>query len=163
MTSTRAAAARWLAAGLAGLVWAACAGRSADPARALVEDMAAAVEARDADRVLALLASDFQGQGRLSKPDVAASLRRYFAAYESIDLEVFDVAGEPAEGRIDIRTRVGFSGQGQKAFGLDALLPPSAVYAFEVEARDEGGTWRVARARWEALPSGTEGTEGRQP
>ena len=119
--------------------------------RGLVDDLVEAAEARDADRVLSRLGGGFQGQGGLSKVDVAASLRRYFAAYESIDLEVFDVETEGGDGVTHIRTRVGFSGKAQKAFGLDGLLPPSAVYAFVLDARDEGGTWRVTRATWEVL------------
>jgi hypothetical protein len=127
----------------------ACARKPADPARALVEDLAEAVEDRDAGRFLARLAGGFQAQGSLSKADVAAALRRYFAAYESIDLEVFDLVTEPGDGVTRIRTRVGFSGQAQKGLGLEGLLPPSAVYTFDVDARDEGGTWRVTRAAWE--------------
>ena len=130
----------------------ACSRKPADPVRALVDELAAAAEDRAPDRVLARLGDGFRGQGNLTKADVAASLRRYFAAYESIDLEVFDVETEPGEGVTRIRTRVGFSGKAQKAFGLDGLLPPSAVYAFDLDARDEGGTWRVVRADWEVNP-----------
>jgi len=47
--------------------------------------------------------------------------------------------------------KVAFSGQARRAFGLEGLLPPSALYAFDLEARDEAGTWRVTRARWEKI------------
>jgi hypothetical protein len=100
--------------GLAGtLAFAACTSKPSDPARALVEELAEAAEDRDTDRVLARLSQEFQGQGNLAKADVAASLRRYFAAYESIDLEVFDVQAEPGDGVTRVRTRVGFKGQAQ--------------------------------------------------
>jgi hypothetical protein len=46
---------------------------------------------------------------------------------------------------------VEFSGQARKAFGLEGLLPPSAVYRFDLEVADEGGTWRVRRAAWEPV------------
>jgi hypothetical protein len=132
---------------------AACGHRSADPVRAMVDDLVDAAEERDADAVLARLSGGFQAQGHLSKPDVAASLRRYFAAYESIDLEVFDMLSEPGDaGGTHVRVRVGFTGTAQKAFGLQGLLPPSAVYAFDLDTRDEGGQWRVTRASWEVLP-----------
>jgi hypothetical protein len=131
----------------------ACSRKPADPVRDLVDELAEAAEDRDADRVLARLSDTFQGQGQLAKADVAASLRRYFAAYESIDLELYDVQTEPAEGLTRVRMRVGFSGKAQKAFGLDGLLPPSAVYAFDLDTRDEGDTWRVTRASWEATPA----------
>ena len=142
---------RAVLAAAASLLLGACGRGTTDPARALVDDLAAAAEDRDAARVLARLSDGMQGQGSLTKADLAASLRRYFAAYESIDLEVFDVATEGGDGVTHIRTRVGFSGKAQKAFGLDGLLPPSAVYAFDLDARDEGGTWRVTRATWEVL------------
>ena len=129
--------------------------------RALVDDLVEAAEARDAEGVLARLSGAFQAQGNLSKVDVAASLRRYFAAYESIDLEVFDVVSEPADsGGAHVRVRVGFKGTAQKALGLEGLLPPSAVYAFDLDAHDEGGQWRVTHASWEALP-GAGSTEAR--
>jgi hypothetical protein len=140
---------------------AACGRRSSDPVRAMVDDLVDAAEARDADAVLARLSAGFQAQVNLSKPDVAASLRRYFAAYESIDLEVFDVVSEPGDtGASHVRVRVGFKGTAQKAFGLEGLLPPSAVYAFDLDTRDEGGEWRVIRASWEVLP-GPGSTEAR--
>lgn len=126
-----------------------CARPSGDPVRALVDELVAAGEARDADRILARLSESFRGQDALVKADVQASLRRYFAAYESIDLEVFDVVAEPAEGATRVRTRIGFSGKGIRGFGLEGLLPPSAVYRFDLDARDEDGTWRVTRASWE--------------
>ena len=126
------------------------------PSRALVDDVAAAAEDRDADRVARpperrVPGPEALGQGRI----VAASLRRYFAAYESIDLEVFDVQTEAGDGVTQIRTRVGFTGKAQKAFGLEGLLPPSAVYAFDFDARDEGGVWRVTRASWEVVTGRT--------
>ena len=144
-----AAAAAWALAALA--VASGCARGASDPVRALIEDLADAAEDRDADRVLARLSETFRGQESLAKADVAGSLRRYFAAYESIDLELFDVAVERAEAAARVTTRVGFTGQASRAFGLGAVLPPSAVYRFDVEARDEGGTWRLTRARWEPL------------
>jgi hypothetical protein len=130
----------------------ACARKAGDPVRALLDDLVAAAEDRDADRLVALLSDSFRGQDTLAKADAHAALRRYFAGYETIDLEVFDVVTEPVEGATRVRTRIGFSGKGLKAFGLEGLLPPSAVYRFDLDARDEGGTWRVSRAAWEVLP-----------
>ena len=126
-----------------------CSKPSSDPIRALVGEVAAAAEDRDADAVATRLSDTFQGQHALAKADIVAALRRYFAAYESIDLEVFDVVPETADGVTRVRTRVGFTGTAQKAFGLQGLLPPSAVYTFDFDARDEGGVWRVTRASWE--------------
>jgi hypothetical protein len=127
----------------------ACARPSTDPVRALMDELVAAAEDRDADRFAARLSDGFRGQDSLAKADMQAALRRYFAAYETIDLEVFDVVSEPADGATRVRTRIGFSGKGTRAFGLEGLLPPSAVYRFDLDARDEAGTWRVTRATWE--------------
>lgn len=133
----------------AALAAGACAKPSGDPIRALVDEVAAAAEDRDADAVAARLSDTVVGQHGLAKADIVAALRRYFAAYESIDLEVFDVVPETGDGVTRVRTRVGFTGTAQKAFGLQGLLPPSAVYAFDFDAREEGGVWRVTRASWE--------------
>ena len=48
-----------------------------------------------------------------------------------------------------VRCVVEFSGQGRKAFGLEGLLPPSAVYRFDLDLAEEGGAWRVRGATWE--------------
>jgi hypothetical protein len=132
---------------------ASCAKKTGDPVRALVDEIAEAAEERNADRLAARLSDAFRGQDTLGKADAIAALRRYFAAYESIDLEVFDVESEPGDGTTRVRTRVGFTGMAQKAFGLQGLLPPSAVYRFDFDARDEGGVWRVTRASWEVVPT----------
>jgi hypothetical protein len=126
-----------------------CAKKTGDPIRALVDEIAEAAEERDADEVAARLSDAFRGQETLGKADAIAALRRYFAAYETIDLEVFDVESEPGDESTRVRTRIGFTGTAQKAFGLQGLLPPSAVYRFDFDARDEGGVWRVTRASWE--------------
>jgi hypothetical protein len=142
-------AAPWALAALA--LASGCASGPSDPVRALIEELAEAGEDRDADRVLARLSETFRGQEALAKADVAGSLRRYFAAYESIELELFDVEVQRAEAAAQVTARVGFTGQASRAFGLGALLPPSAVYRFDLEAREEGGTWRVTGARWQPL------------
>jgi hypothetical protein len=137
-----------------------CGRKPSDPVRELIDEIADAAEDRDADRVAARLSEAFRGQETIPRADMAASLRRYFAAYESIDVEVFDLEVTPGDGMARVRTRVGFTGQANRAFGLGGLLPPSAVYRFDVEARDEGGVWRVTRASWEqaAAPGASGGS-----
>jgi hypothetical protein len=139
-----------IAAGVAGTVPAAsCARAPHDPARALVEDMAEAAEDRDVNRVMERVSEAFRGPEGLTRAAAGASLRRYFAGYETIDIEVFDVASEPAGDVTQVRARVGFRGEANRALGLEGLLPPSAVYRFDLEVAEEGGTWRVTRASWE--------------
>jgi len=77
-----------------------------------------------------------------------AQLRRYFAAYDSVAIEVYGVETEREGTSARVRCVVEFSGKARQAFGLEGLLPPSAVYRFDVDAVDEGGVWRVRGATW---------------
>ena len=160
MPGTRRARAVTIAAGLAGMVAAgSCARAERDPAQALVDELAEAAEDRDAGRIVERLADDFSGPGGLTRADAAASLRRYFAGYETIDVEVYDVEARPADGMTTVRTRIGFKGEANRAFGLEGLLPPSAVYRFDLDVGERDGVWRVVRAAWERVtpPGGDRG------
>jgi hypothetical protein len=109
----------------------------------------AAAEARDPDRFAERLAPAFRGAHGLGRPEALAQLKRYFAAYESVAIEVYGVESERDGSAARVRCVVEFSGQARKAFGLEGLLPPSAVYRFDLDAADEEGTWRVRGANWE--------------
>jgi hypothetical protein len=126
-----------------------CSRAASDPVRTMLDELASAAEARDADRALARISDRFQGRGAASKAEIANSLRRYFAAYESIGIELHGVEIDHQDGTAGVRCVVAFSGQARKAFGLEGLLPPSAVYRFDLDAADENGTWRVTRAEWQ--------------
>src|SRR4051794_12041211 len=65
--------------------------READPVLALVESLRTAAEDRDAQAIAGRLYDDFKGNGSVDKAEAAATLRRYFAAYESVHLAVYDV------------------------------------------------------------------------
>jgi hypothetical protein len=128
-----------------------CSRAAPDPVRRLLADLESAAEERDAGRFAARLSEGFQGQESVTKAAAEAELRRYFAAYESIRVDLYDVDVERADGSARVRCKVAFSGQARRAFGLENLLPPSALYRFDLEVRDEGSTWRVNRARWEVI------------
>src|SRR4029453_13969191 len=123
-----------------------------DPVLTLVESLRAAAEDPDAQAVADRLSDDFKGNGSVDKVEAAATLRRYFAAYESVHLAVYDVAvtrkGEPgAEGAFravpppvcdggvpgkgeaggGVAFRAEFTGAARRIGGLDGFLPPSAV------------------------------------
>jgi len=134
-----------------------CAREPNDPVRALVDALAEAAEDRDADGILERLDPGFSAQGGLTRADAAASLRRYFAGYETIDVEVFDVETLPGEAVSRVRARIGFTGQANRTLGLEGLLPPSAVYRFDLDVAEHDGAWRVTRAAWEqaAPPAAT--------
>jgi len=127
----------------------ACSRAPADPVEALLAELEAAAEARDAERFNERLAPLFQGGQRIGRPEALARLKRYFAAYESVAIEVYGVESDRDGTSARVRCVVEFSGQARKAFGLEGLLPPSAVYRFDLDVADEGGTWRVRGATWE--------------
>ena len=126
-----------------------CSRVPSDPVEALLAELEAAAEARDAERFGDRIGQDFQGGPRLGRPEALAQLKRYFAAYESVAIEVYGIESKRDGSAARIRCVVEFSGQARKAFGLEGLLPPSAVYRFDLEAAEEGGTWRVRGATWE--------------
>lgn len=145
------ATARVLSASLAvAAVLAGCAKK--DPVQALVDDLEEAAEDRNADRFRDLLTDDFKGQGGISRAEAAAQLRRYFAAYEKVALEVYDLSVQRADGSADASFRVEFSGEPLKIGGLGGLLPPGAAYRFDLHVVEQPGSWKVQLATWESVP-----------
>lgn len=129
--------------------FAACGGRK-DPILALVDDLEAAAEDKDAEGIRDRLAEGFRGQGGVNRAEAHALARRYFAAYETIDLQVYDVSVQRSgDGAADVRFRVEFSGRARSIGGLDGFLPPDAMYRFDLHVVDQGGAWKVGRAGWE--------------
>jgi hypothetical protein len=120
-----------------------------DPVLDLVDTLRQAAEDRDAQGIADRLAEDFKGSGGADKAEATATLRRYFAGYESVHLAVYDVA---VRGRTDDEAEVGFraefSGSARRALGLDGFLPPSAVYRFDLRVVRKGADWKVASAEW---------------
>jgi len=128
----------------------ACSRAPADPVAALLAELEAAAEERDAQRFGERLSPDFRGADGLGRPEALAELKRYFAAYESVAIEVYGVETERDGATAHVRCVVEFSGKGRQAFGLQGLLPPSAVYRFDLDVGDEAGVWRVRSATWAA-------------
>ncbi len=126
----------------------ACSRKPADPVAALLAELEAAAEKRDAERFGERLSTGFRSADGLGRAEAIAQLRRYFAAYDSVALTVYGVETEREGASARVRCVVEFSGKARQAFGLGGLLPPSAVYRFELEAGDEGGVWRVRGATW---------------
>ncbi len=131
----------------------ACSGTPDDPVEELRIALEAAAEARDAERFGERLSDEFRGPREEPRAEALATLRRYFAAYESVDLEVYGVEVDRDETHAEVRCVVEFSGRGRQLGGLAGLLPPTAVYRFDLVVAEEGGVWRVQRAAWEpAVP-----------
>jgi hypothetical protein len=121
----------------------------ADPLLALVESLRVAAEDRDAQAIADRLADDFKGNGSADKAEAAATLRRYFAAYESVRLAVYDVAvTRRTDTEADVGLRVEFKGSPRRIGGLDGFLPPSAVERFDLRLTRRGPDWKVAEAQW---------------
>ncbi|MGD8894667.1 MAG: hypothetical protein PVJ73_01395, partial [Acidobacteriota bacterium] len=76
---------------------------------------------------------------------------RYFAAYESVSLEVYGVEVERETTSARVRCVVEFAGRARQLGGLRGLLPPAAVYRFDLGVADEAGVWRVREASWEMV------------
>ncbi|HUG52669.1 MAG TPA: hypothetical protein VMR21_03680 [Vicinamibacteria bacterium] len=137
-----------VAATLAGALAAGCSAPS-DPVLQVVEDVRAAAEERDAQAVVDRLAEDFRGEDGIDRAEALATLRRYFAAYESVDVTVYDVAvARRTENEAEVGCRVEFTGAARRIGGLDGFLPPAAVMRFDVRLVRRGPDWKVAAAEW---------------
>ena len=123
-----------------------------DPVLALVESLRAAAEDRDAKAITDRFSEDFKGNGSVDKAEAAATLRRYFAAYESVHLAVYDVAvPRRTEGEADVSFRAEFNGAARKVGGLDGFLPPSAVERFDLRLARRGSEWKIVSAEWRPI------------
>jgi hypothetical protein len=123
----------------------------ADPVRATLERIRKAAEARDAAGVLENLTSDFRDDTGGGAGEVSEALRRYFAAYEILNLQMRDLTIERASEAARARFRVELSGQPRKIGGLDGLLPSASTYNFDVRLVPDGKRWKVAWAAWQAV------------
>ena len=128
-----------------------------DPVLALLDDLEDAVEDKSAEEVRDLVAADFRGQGGIDRAEAIALLRGYLAAYEKVEVDVYDVSVQRANGAADVKFAADFSGQALSVGGLSGLLPPGAAYRFDLHVVDQRGTWRVQRATWEEVATPAEG------
>jgi len=138
----------WLLVLAAGL---ACSRGPSDPVQELLDDLEAAAEDRDVDRFGSRLSEDFQGPRGVGRVEGLATLRRHFAAYESVGLEVYGVEVDREVATAEVRCVVEFAGRARQLGGLQGLLPPAAVYRFELGVAEDDDVWRVGRASWEQV------------
>ena len=117
----------------------------------------AAAEDKSAERIRERLADDFRGQNGIGRADAVAAIRRYLAGYEKVDLDVYDVSIQRADGAAEVSFRVEFSGRALSIGGLGGLLPPEALYRFDLRVVDLGGTWKVRNAAWEEVAPPSDG------
>ena len=123
-------------------------GGGGDPVRATLDRMARAAHDRDARALTEELNSDFQAADGSGRAEAEALIRRYFAAYEILDVALRDVQIEHSEGAARARFVAKLSGQPRKIGGLEGLFPSSASYRFDVRLTRQGARWKVAWASW---------------
>src|ERR1700687_5303433 len=121
----------------AGLIAIACGAPKKDApdagARTLIEDLRAAAEDRNADAIVLRLNGDFRGTGGMDRAEALETLKRFFTAYQTLRVDVSNVEITRLSSRIaDVRCKVEFRGTAKRVAGLDALLPPTAVYRVEL-------------------------------
>ena len=120
-----------------------------DPVLGLLEALRVGAEGRDAQAIADRLTDDFKGRGSVDKAEATATLRRYFAAYESVHLAVYDVTVTGrTDAEADLGLRAEFNGAARHIGGLDGFLPPSAVFRFDLRLTRRGADWKVAAADW---------------
>ena len=118
-----------------------------DPIDTLLADLETAAEARDVEPFEKRLMPGFSGNEMVSREESLAQLRRYFAAYEVIQIDIGNVERSESGNRVTFH--VTFSGKANAAFNLQNLLPSSAAYDFELLLLWENGMMKVKKAFWQ--------------
>jgi hypothetical protein len=131
----------------------ACRG-SRDPILDLLKKLERAAEARDAGPIEAALAADFRARDGMTRAEAAGLLRRYFAAYESIKLEVYDVSVERGDDAARLTFRADVDGRPLRVGPLAAFLPPEAMARFDLGLKREGKRWLIVSAAWQEITTG---------
>jgi hypothetical protein len=130
-------------------------GAPKDPVRATLDALVRAADARDAGALFERIAPGFSAGDGSSRDEARATVERYFAAYEILDVRLEDVRierGGADAARVRLRARM--SGQPRKIGGLEGLVPSSAAYDFDLRLTREGGQWKVAWAQWNPAGDG---------
>jgi len=122
-------------------------GERGDPVRAPIDAIAAAAEKRDAGAVLAQLSADFRASDGSAGAEADAQLRRYFAAYESLDVEISEVSIE----RAPRAARVAVPGGSARLAGEVRLVPDARpdeeILLQALEPRDAPALLRLGYRR----------------
>lgn len=132
------------------LLVAACARAPRDPVLDCLNGAAKAAEARDADGVLGRVSEGYRDAAG-GKADAALSLKRYFAAYESLSISLADVAVRRGDASARARFTVRMSGRPRAVAGLEGLLPRASRWRFDVRLEAEKEGWKISEAAWDRL------------
>jgi len=129
--------------------------KEADPVRATIEELRKAADGRDADAAGALLATAYSDAEHADRAAAVLTIRRYFAAYESVSASFADLAIDRKADVARATFVATFDGAPRKLGSLDGFLPRTAKVRFEMNLVPEGGRWKVAWAGWSLVSEGT--------
>ncbi len=132
---------------LTALLLLAC-GKNGDPVRDCLDGVARAAHDRDAGALFDRVTADFQSGEGSPRAEAQDLVRRYLAAYESLDVALSDVQIERSDNAARARFRADLSGRPRKIAGLDGLFPRSSTYDFDVRLVPDDGKWKIAWAQW---------------
>ena len=124
-------------------------GEKGDPVRQTLDEIVKTAHARDAQAVLENLTADFRDESGQGRSETEATIRRYFAAYESLNVTLRDVAIERAPNAAHASFRAEISGRPRRIGGLEGLLPRTSTYRFDLRLVPEQGKWKIAWASWQ--------------
>lgn len=129
--------------------------KEADPVRATIAGLEAAAEDRDADAVGALLAAAYADGEHPDRAAALLTIRRYFAAYESISASFSDLVVDRKPDLARATFTASFDGSPRKLGALAEMLPRTAKVRFEMNLVPEGEGWTVVWASWSLVSEGT--------
>ncbi len=129
--------------------------QEADPVRKTIEALEAAAEDRDADAAGALLAAAYADREHPDRVAAILTIRRYFAAYESISASFSDLVVDRKPELARATFTATFNGSPRKLGALSEMLPRTAKVRFEMNLAPEGDGWKVVWASWSLVSEGT--------
>ena len=129
--------------------------KEADPVRATIESLESAAEDRDAEAAGELLATAYTDVEHPDRAAALGTLRRYFAAYESISASFSDLVVDRKPDLARATFTASFNGSPRKLGALSEMLPRSAKVRFEMNLAPEGDGWKVVWATWSLVSEGT--------
>jgi len=125
-----------------------CSRTPRDPVQEAVAGTVKAAQKRDADAVAAFLAPGFRDTAGGDRDEAAATVRRYFAAYESLSLTVSNLVVERGAASGQARFTVSMSGTPRAIGGLEGLLPRASRWHFDLRLEPGDGGWKITHAAW---------------
>jgi len=121
--------------------------REKDPIARTIGEITDAAEERDAGAVIEHLSSTYSDANG-GRREVELALKRYFFAYNSIDITVHQLETSHTASTGRATFRVIFLGSPKSVGGMDQFLPSSANYVFDVWLVKESGDWKIVTAQW---------------